>query len=372
MRRNKGFTLIELLIVLALLSLMLALTLEMTIGTLRTYKQYSKSVESNIAGVIGLEIMRRDIEGAGYGLPWVIPAGTTYQEATNPIAMLFNDSPSAAPRAILTGDGNAIGTAPANGIVAGSDYLVVKAINLEQNATCQKWHYLYSTGIVSNSVTTTENLVNADRVIILDPGSTATPTGETETSNMVLVAPSGANLGASTLFQNAAGFVNTDDNRIIYGADPNTNLRMPFNRADYYVSIAGVPGRCAPGTGVLVKAIVSQSDGGFSNTNILPLLDCVADMQVYTLRASLGNTSAAINAADAQTLRSDLQEVIVSILAQVGQQDPSYSNNTNPILVGFSPLNGLGRNFDFAAAGIPNWQKYRWKIYTLVARPNLR
>jgi hypothetical protein len=216
-------------------------------------------------------------------------------------------------------------------------------------------------------------LVNTDRVIILDPGSTATPTIETETSNMVLIAPSGANLGATVQFQNAAAYVNTDDNRIIYGVDPTTNLRMPFNRADYYVSTTGAPGRCAPGTGVLVKAIVSQSDGGFSNTNILPLLDCVADMQVITVTgyglASLQN-NAGVNPADAATVRNNLQEVIVYILAQEGQLDTNYSANVNPLLVGASPI--LGRNFDFVAAGIPNWQNYRWKIYTLVARPNLR
>jgi len=55
--------------------------------------------------------------------------------------------------------------------------------------------------------------------------------------------------------------------------------RAPFNRADFYVATpaGNMPSKCAPNTGILYKAVMNQSDGEFG---ALPLLDCVADMQV--------------------------------------------------------------------------------------------
>ena len=66
---------------------------------------------------------------------------------------------------------------------------------------------------------------------------------------------------------------------IVYGIDNVIPVR-PFNRAEYYIqSAAAVPQRCAPNTGVLVKAVVAH-DGTGTTPTLLPLLDCVADMQV--------------------------------------------------------------------------------------------
>ena len=65
---------------------------------------------------------------------------------------------------------------------------------------------------------------------------------------------------------------------IIYGID-NVQPVRPFNRADYYIDNASVPQHCAPNTGVLVKAVVAHDAAGTTPT-LLPLLDCVADMQV--------------------------------------------------------------------------------------------
>lgn len=70
-----------------------------------------------------------------------------------------------------------------------------------------------------------------------------------------------------------------DQSYLVYGVSLDTDLRMPFNRADYYIARPDpMPEGCAPGTGILYKALVSQSNGGLSNA--LPVIDCVADMQV--------------------------------------------------------------------------------------------
>jgi prepilin-type N-terminal cleavage/methylation domain-containing protein len=392
-RREKGFTLLELLIVIALMGLVLAATSEMFIGMLRGYKQQSKMAESNIEGIIGLEMLRRDIESAGNGLPWTIPNGVipagipaiTYGEATNATALAFNDAPANAPRAIVSGDDMPVGA----GIVAGSDYLVIKSVSVARNDACARWNILPATGGIISRSPPSEDLQNNDRVIIISPGSPDIPTAQ-----RLLVAPSGANIGTQVQFSGAAALASPDENRIIYGVDPDTALLMPFNRADYFINtataplVAGiqVPGRCAPGTGVLVKAIVQQADGAFSNLNTFPLLDCVADMQVEWFGfpncnnpngpPPIGINNAGVmplgpgicaGGTQAADIRAQLREVRVYILAHEGQRDTNYTFTTNPIHIGDA---GLGRDFDFVAAGITNWQNYRWKIYTLVARPN--
>jgi prepilin-type N-terminal cleavage/methylation domain-containing protein len=359
MKRETGFSLIELLIVIAILGFVLAAISDMFVGLLRGYKQQSKITETNIEGVIGLEMLRRDIQSAGYGLPWIIPAGTTYSEVTNVTApaYFYNDA-SNPPRAILS-----------DFDTSGRAYLVIKAINVARNDACTKWTHLLSTGGTITTTTWTplsENLKSTDWVIVISPGTPAT-------TSRTLVASGGffTTFGSLSL----AGFSSSDENRIIYGVDPKT-VRMPFNRADYYVNNTSVtiPGRCAQGTGILMKAVLNQGDGGFSGSS-LPLLDCVADMQVvYNLdtdldgQANLFSNGLSPLIYDAQTIRDQLKEIRVYILAHEGQRDMSYTHTINPMLVGESATGG--RLFNFATNGITNWQNYRWKVYTLVVRPN--
>lgn len=359
MKREAGFSFIELLITMVIMGFVLTLGSDMFVGLLRGYKQQSKITETNIEGIVALELLRRDIASAGYGLPWSL--STAYNEATNAVAAVYNDSPTnSPPRAIVSGDN--ITTA---GYVNGSDYLVIKAVNLALNDTCSKWTNLPGTGIVTSWTPTSENLVNADRVTLISPGSTA------ETSRMLI---------ASGTFSAMTALSSPDETRVIYGVAPaDVNpLWMPFNRADYYVKTTGVtiPGRCASGTGVLYKAVVDQSDGGFSG-NVLPLLDCVADMQVsYDLdRNGDGTISNTVVLNDllgipltARQLRDQLKVVRVYILAHEGQRDDNYTHPTNTILVGQSAP--LGRNFSLSSLADPKWQHYRWKVYSLIVRPN--
>ncbi len=366
MRRDRGFTLIELLMVMLIFGFVLAATSDMFVGIIGGFTQQSKIAETNIEGVIGLEMLRRDVESAGYGLPWMIPSGTTYSEVPggNATAAAYNDSPSNPPKAIVSGDG--VGP-----YVSGTDYLVIKAINIARNGTCTKWTHLLNDGNVtiwtSTSPGSVDNLNDSEKVIVISPG---TPT----TNSRALVAPT--SFPSAISFGDRSSFVSPTETRIIYGVDPSSNLIMPFNRADYYVSTSNIPGRCAPGTGVLVKAVVNQSTAGngFSAATTYPLLDCVADMQVsYKLdrngdgvlsSTSVLNDLSGVNL-NAQQIRDQVKEVRVDILAHEGQKDTNYTHNTNPVQVG-SP----GRSFDFGTSGIPGWQNYRWKVYTLVVKPN--
>jgi hypothetical protein len=156
---------------------------------------------------------------------------------------------------------------------------------------------------------------------------------------------------------------------VIYGVDPDTNLRMPFNRADYYIQRpSSIPQACAPNTGILYKATINQGDGA---RNPEPLIDCVADMQVvYRLDTNndgaIDSTLDNISGLTAQQIREQLREVRVYILSHESQSDMSFRFANSTITVGEF---GLGRTFNLSATIGSGWENYRWKVTTLVVKP---
>jgi hypothetical protein len=359
-RRNAvaGFTMVELMISMVAFVFVIAAASQMLTGLLTQFKQQSKISETNTEGIIGLEILRHDLEHAGYGLPWVI-SGTAYLEASgaaicdagtvNPST--YNDSIANPPRAIVSGNNNCTNN---------SDYLVIKAVNVAGNDPSRKSTRLISTSpYVRTWTPSSENLdPTIDRVIVIKGGTGA---------------------GLRELIQSGGTFYTTYNNvtnapwppsepsefRIVYGISESVP-RMPFNRADYYISTTNVPVRCAGGTGVLEKATLDHSDG---TLDPMPVLDCVADMQVFyrldtNADGTIDNESDDISLLSAQQIREQTKEVKVYILAHEGQRDPNYTYPNNPLLYVDGAF-GTVINFDFASEGIINWQNYRWKVYTI-------
>ena len=393
---ESGFTLIELLITMVIFTLVIAAGSQIFTGLLTQFKQQSKIAETNIEGLVGLEILRQDIEHTGYGLPWnitgVVDADSDgnfwehlagYSEAVStgsPDPANFNDATrdidgdandGEAPRAILSDNNTGLN---------GSDYLVIKAINVARNATSQKWTHLRFSNVLTAWTPDCENVNknqdcstnNNARVIVLAPGST-----NANGRSLVVSTTTGAFF---TQYSNTADFVPLEavETHIVYGADTSTDLRMPFNRADYYILNSNVPQRCSSNTGVLEKAAVNQNGGGL---NFMPLLDCVADMQIVYLADTNNdgtidnNTDDIANLVDsngngvidAQEIREQIREVRVYILAHEGQYDSNYTYPNQVITVGEF---GMGSNVDLAATIGTNWQNYRWKTYTIVVNPN--
>jgi len=356
-RRNAGFTLVEMLMVIVIFGFVLAGASQMFVSMLTTQRQQSKIAETNIEGIIGLELLRQDLGKAGYGLPW--NGLTGYSEAAGDPYTLNDAATTLAPRGIVSVNNVSSGTA-----LAGTDYLVIKAINVATNAACSKWTFLSSGATATTTLWTpgSENLGQSDRVIVLSPGMPTSSVART------LVTPgTGARFSAVTTYADTGADKET---RIVYGVDSDaalTSLRMPFNRADYYVKrpSTGMPQRCAGGTGNLYKAVVSQSNGQMTE---MPLLDCVADMQVIYRRDLDGdgdpeNWIQDISTSNAQQIRDQVKEVRVFILAQEGQMDSNYIHPVNSIQVGDT---GYGSVFNLS--GITNGKNYRWKIYTLVVK----
>lgn len=405
-RREDGFTLVELLITMVIFVLVIASSSVVFTGLLTQFKQQSKIAETNIEGIVGLEILRQDVERAGYGLPWNIliqpsTAGdwatlANYNEAASGNPAAFNDgspasaspAPSAkrAPRAIVSGDN-------AGWTLNNSDYLVVKSVSIARNFAAGKWQLLHI-GAGSNMKTwwaePNEDVDKNDRgdlypnvrVIVISPGATFT------NSRSLVVSASGSYFSPADNYGTLAGFQPTAsdaENRIMYGVDPDTDLRVPFNRADYYVRQPGtMPGRCAtPGTGILYKATMNHSNGNFTE---MPLLDCVADMQVNYWLDTDGDgivnwpPSDDITALTADQIRDQLKEIRVYVVAHEGQRDTGYDFSQGGARIRLSVLEVAdtdSRTIDFAdlsvAVGNPEYKFYRWKLYTITVKPdNLR
>jgi hypothetical protein len=252
----------------------------------------------------------------------------------------------------------------------GTDRLAVKAINVAMNSTSEHWNFLYTAPVVATNVWTPA----ADNVAQpgLDPYVIVI---SQDAANRTLVPHTLG--GFSNTFSNVAGFSTTrSDPSIVYGVDPNTPLKMPFNRADYYVqppaTASDLPAYCAAGTGILYKAVVAHNNAGFLTPQ--PLLECVADMQIAFIYDVNGDGTSMQYYQDisnsalypANVIRNRVKEVRVYILAQEGQRDRNYTYPNPTPRVGEA---GIGRDFALNA-NITDWSHYRWKLYTLVVRPS--
>jgi len=385
-KQEKGFTLVELMITMVLFVFVMAAGSQIFSGLLTQFKQQSKITETNIEGVVGLEMLRQDIEKAGYALPFVIPAGISYPEAINSPSGLpyspanYNETTSGGttnpPRAVLSGDGAGLN---------GSDVLIIKAVNVAQKIVTEKWsHLTLKDGVLTKKTwdVAGENFADGDYVMALT-------TGTTDSNRRTLVVSDGSFYKPYSSVNDFGPTVATEA-RYIYGLHDSTP-HMPFNRADYYISAANVPQRCAANTGVLMKSIISHVNGALDANETLPLLDCVADMQVVfgvdqdtpldgTINCYVDNLNDGLVTVDAENIRMRVKEVRIFLLGHEGQIDRSFNFqapiNPSSITVGETSGNCTGATVlgrDFNLNGITDWQNYRWKVYTMVVLPmNLR
>jgi prepilin-type N-terminal cleavage/methylation domain-containing protein len=382
-QNESGFTLVELIVVMAIFLVVIMITGSIFETLLKSSVKTSKSAESQITDIIGLELMRADIKHAGYGLPLVLPAGTSYQEAPSvsntPVTGVnranYNDATTNVPRPFRLGD---------NVGLNGSDYLALKATSLSPDFTATKWNYMTFSGIQKNWSVPNDNLAEGDNVIVVDPAPNSTTA---EQRQLVTGGSFYATVASGDL---ASSYKPTDDNHtyVIYGlTNPGTTPRMPFNRADYYIKTpaTGMSQRCAAGTGILYKAQMNQSDGSFTE---IPLMDCVGDIQVAFDLATGAPSDNAVNLhVDNLTslttpfqISSQVKAVRLYVLTHEGQRDTLYSYPSNTINVGesFDGVTNLGSVWTPTGASgtrnlgatFTNWRNYRWKVLRLVVTPN--
>jgi prepilin-type N-terminal cleavage/methylation domain-containing protein len=375
---NKGFTLVELIVVMAVFTVVLTLAANSFNTILEKNSTVSSSEESNIEGVIGLEMFRHDLEQAGFGLPSSFSgAAPNYDEAADPPGDDLNDSTdNAVPRPVVALNH------PGGDMLADTDYLAIKGTTLGSSQASQRWTYVnYSSIPRPPHQWASENLSDGNHVVVLNRTF-----NETGVTNQLVT--SGGSFDAtysSTAFD--SDFSPPLEHQIftIYGVDGGT-LRMPFNRTDYFVETPDpLPARCAPNTGSLFKAIVSQSNGTLSST---PVLECVADMQVVfgwdldgdglidaysdadgsTVNGGLTSQVKASSHGVMETangIRGSLKLIKVYILAQDGKKDPFYTSSISSIKVGADGEENITNTYVLNS----EQKHYRWKVYKIVVRP---
>jgi prepilin-type N-terminal cleavage/methylation domain-containing protein len=366
---SKGFTLVELIVVMAVFIVILVMAGNAFNSILTQNVKVSSSEESNIEGIIGLEMFRHDLEQAGFGLPSGPSPMPTYSEAADAPASGCNESANAVPRAVVAQD------SLTTGVLANTDYLAIKGTTLGQSPASQRWTYVDSTGVPNQWAS--DNLTPGDRVIVLQRSFT-----ETGVTNQLLTDDSS---GSYEVIYSDSAFpiFPAINNQVyhIYGVDSGT-LTMPFNRSDYYVRDPGsMPSRCARHTGILYKAVVNQSDGTLTE---MPVMDCIADMQVVFGWDSNGDgvidtssngdgtaVSGTASQSDIQALmgsadgvRNSLKLIKVYILAQDGTKDRLFTN-PNPTIVMAPGETTVVPNYNLQA----NQLNYRWKVYRVVVKP---
>jgi prepilin-type N-terminal cleavage/methylation domain-containing protein len=416
MKNDHGFTLIEMLVTMALVVVVLAITSSAFNSIVKSTSRLASSEESNIEGVVGLEMFRHDLQQIGYGLPDSYtnydPLIMYYTEATVAPANLLNDNTTVSldiPRAVVSFD-NLSGASDSGSesgtkynVLSRTDYIGIKATSVGRSKASQKWTYVtYSTtpGKTPYSWPNAEdNFKSTDRAIVISRSFSAVG-GVSNT--MILPATSPQNIywpsNPTTVMTPFSLYHPSDSNHVnyIYGVDDSV-VGMPFNRADYFVArpskTAKIPSTCAPNTGILYRTNINHADGKLT---YMPLLDCVADMQVVfgwedplgsgAISESAANgaftpTAVATWMADPKEIRERLKYVKVYIMAQEGRKDSNYTNiNTlgtgsiYAVVVGEPgpvPASNVSLTKAYTAADLAGkgWLNYRWKTYRIVVRP---
>ncbi len=415
-----GFTLIELIITMAVFMFIIIIAAQTFNTVVTESSKIAKFEESNIEGIIGLEVMRHDLEQTGFGLFWGLLPGHTvpYDEAattnwtadaTNYAKMNDDAASPPVPRAFVGFDSFAN-----DGTNYLGDFIGVKGTTVGRSKAAQLWNYIpyrnftTASGRESRPVAwPSNNLLSGDNVIAV-----RTNFNNPDDDHLLVDSSGTFSFNYNTNGSINSDFLPTDSLQIhmIYGIERSTALRMPFNRTDFFVKIpTSLPAFCAPGTGVLYRATVTHGAGEY---NYIPLLDCVANMQVvlgwsfnsgteklqdsvhvYSSMPDKTNymplnvvpapgitlpltTNADIQGwlQDPKGLREHLKLIKIYILVQEGKRDPNYTYPLSSILVGDQIADGSSTLTQQTSSIIEypltaEQRKYRWKLYRIIVRP---
>ncbi|MCL1980615.1 MAG: PilW family protein [Proteobacteria bacterium] len=360
------------------MGLLMAMVLTSFTKTLQRSAQQSGIAETQIETGTGLELLRFDLEHAGFGLPWAYPnpLPLTLAAMVEPGPMADAGDP---PRAL-----NSVNPSPLG--INNADHLVIRATNVirSQDASGQRLGLLGNDANHLPEILPPGVFAATDGVIALQPDSLDLNVGF---RGLVTF---GNQYAFSATTADLASIVPAPDpldpdwkKLLLYGVSNNVaaGIHFPFNRTDYF--IAGNPNgvtpptHCAQGTGVLVKQTLNQSTGNFDLP--LPVVDCVADFRVTYLLDSSGWVAANnLAGLTAEEIRAQVKEVRCFILLHEGGEDPAYTHPTNPMPVGrIVAADGTvlmaGNPFNLAMTVGTHWANFRWKVVSISVVPkNLR
>ncbi len=368
---NTGFSLVEMMVYLAILGIVMAAVFNAFNKIMRPTISQSRVADSKIESGRGMEILRLDLEHAGYGLPWSFQQSITYSEPAP-----LNDSPSGVPRALASADNSASS-------INSSDYLVIKGSSLVRTGASQTFGYVTRD---TNSNIVVQDIggdvsSSGDRVIVIRPEIAQNQLRQLQAPSSS-VWTTNPTVSGMTNFAPPVDKPNDMNGRsqryLFYGID-DANAARPFNRTDYFITNGNVPSNCAPNTGVLQKATVNQENNDFS---FMPIVDCVADFQVVYHLDTDGDggwdsrvNASGLNGLSPKQIQEQVKEIRCYILTHEGGLDVSYTHPSAMVNmnVGETDASGnllAGRQFNVASGfGDSTWQNYRWKVYGVGVTP---
>lgn len=357
MRNEEGVTLVELVVVVMILLFVLLAVYRSYTVVYGRYKRRVKIAESNTEKLISFEVLRRDVEMAGYGLPAGDnnTLGITYRETNS--TMPCDDEPNGEPRALCINN-----DAGPNG----SDLLVVKsAVARLRDGSAGKTAVIYygNSTWVAKEVEGAE-FTDADHFIILEGMSRQLKKVGTEWYLSLSAGETLSSYVRGSVFN--SGFEGNSDTKtiyVVYGISTQDGpYRTPFNRADYFLSDPDErPERCSSRTYTLYRAEVNHVTG---SREAVPFMECVLDFQAAFGFDTDNNTTVDtwvddISGYTASYIRNHLKQVELYVVYQEGQKEEKEVFPSNTIQLK-TPDGDVLKTIDLS--GCPDCRHYRWRV----------
>ncbi len=363
MRLNsKGMTLIELLIALVIVILVLAAAFWSFARLFQGFKSQTKVSEAHISSLIAFELLRKDLEMAGFGVPYNC-SGISFNEASVSPASTYNENGTEV-HPFSLGNGSGSGN---------SDYLVIRSVFNPEDLETEKWMYFVAANsTISQSGGSCNATLKEGNGHFSDGTHVIVEDGTSELRNI-------QKASSDWKFSITGGKLNKcPDNLpdetnfyLVYGVRSNAGpVIMPFNRFDYYLKKPStMPGKCAKEFNVyeLYRTHIKHGSSGGSNAGKLdeqPILDCVRDFQVsFFVKDNASSSWQETPPSSALDQKRKIKEVRVFILYQEGQKERSIVSNST-ITLGDSDTGTLST---FTPTG--NEQYYHWQVKEISVKP---
>lgn len=306
---NRGFTLIEVMVALAIMSIITALTFPAFFDLLNVSKGETSSNEAHIDKIVGLELMRLDLEHANYGIGTNVSTPSITWDATNKILQLnstINNTNQATIGWMLydcTNSNRSLGITSGN---------LIKDKRQDSSNTCF-------------------SLLDSNRQYV----ATETTTGS---------CPTGQNV--YTAFPIARNQTGTP-----CASTPYTSVQYKLSSGTNTLS------DCAIGTHNLLRQVGAGTGE--------PILNCIADFAV-TFDLDTNNDDV-IDTPSSNTAPSSVSDVLNQVknihmyaLMQTGRKDDTLNSNENLSIEGGGTLSKVG---------ITDASNYRWKVVHISGKP---
>lgn len=354
--RNSGMSLIEILVVIVIILIVLAGAINMFKKVILSQKATISASSSQLPVAIAYEIIRKDIEMAGFGLPWSLEDNLQTGEPSK--YNNFKDNDQKYPRGLVISNGTGEG---------GSDILIIKSsmANIDKKV-CRKYgmlSYDFLNSTWKASSLSNENFNDQDRCIAITLSTRKLISSGT---NLCFTCNNPPNELTDKLVPGSV--------YLIFGVH-DSPCSFPYNRVDYKLAKPDtLPARCNPNTYELYRSEVSQNTGNFSS---IPVLDCVADFKVFAGVDKNNNGSitwiedssylcndCSSNEKSASEYTRKVKQVVMLITYQVGNRYP-YIVTESPAFNIKTPLG----NITIDLSKISDYQYYKWNVLKITADP---